>query len=72
MFTFNSEYAEEDILDSLAELFSVSSLVSRVRVSPLSADNFCSVEVKTEDVNFQWPAMKKEDEDVFRNILQIV
>ena len=71
MFTFNSEYGEEDIIDTLAELIPSSSLVSRVRVSPLSADHFCTLEVKTEDENFQWPAMKKVDADVFRNLVQI-
>ena len=48
MDTFHSEYGEEDIIDSLDEMFPIrsSTLMSRVRTTRLSADHKCTVEAK--------------------------
>ena len=65
-FRFNSEYAEEDLVYTLDEYFSVSALVSREHVSPLSADHVCTVEVHSDDGKLAWPKIKVMDEDVKR------
>ena len=80
MFSFVSDYGEEDVLHSLSETFSnteVSSttLVSRVRVRPKSADHHCIVELKLEAgqiQNFSWPEMKPWIKDTFQDIRRIL
>ena len=61
MFTFKSEYGEEDIEYSLSKILpekAVPILVSRVRTSPRSADHLCMLELKEVDgQNFVWPCM---------------
>ena len=68
IFTFNSEYGEEDIVNSLTEILSEklsnrATLVSTVVVRPFnqafSADHQCTVMLAAVDQNFSWPVMKK-------------
>ena len=52
MFTFKSEYGEEDIEYSLSKILpekAVPTLVSRVRLGPRSADHLCTLELKEVD-----------------------
>ena len=78
-FTFNSDYGEEDILDSFKEIFPgiIAELASRVRVAPLgplSADHLCKVvlyQVQGTET-FSWPAMDPVNTEVFRNIRRIM
>ena len=68
-YSFTSEYAEEDILDSLQEIFPETAvkLESRVAISPPSADGWmCTVLVKHGGLDFSWPAMDEENKAVFR------
>ena len=73
---FISNYAEEDVLDSLKELFdenllpTLPKLVSRERVEQRSADHLCKVKLtlpcgKTKD--FVWPALRGYP-DFFKNV----
>ena len=79
-FKFKSEYGEEDIVDTVNELFcdrdivESTSLVSRVRCEPLSAEHDCCVElvlVATQRENFAWPEMKPVDADDFKELRRI-
>ena len=75
VFTFKSEYREEDILHAMTEILPEirTTLVSRVAVKPFrrefSADHQCTVLVA--DQNFSWPAMKPADKEVFRELRRI-
>ena len=70
MFSFRSEYGEEDIDYSLSKVLpekAVPNLVSRVRVGPRSADHVCILEVKGVDGRtFVWPRMNTSDAEVLR------
>ena len=71
--TFHSDYGEEDILDSLNELFpeSSSKLLSRVRTAPLSADHECTVQVLVaadQKSKFIWPKMNDVDVEIFLDL----
>ena len=65
VFTFISNYGEEDVLDSLEELKEAKSvpdstqLVSRYRTKPLSADHLCVVvmNLPVGQANFTWPEL---------------
>ena len=79
-YTFISEFGEEDILYSLEKLFpedhvvSSTTLVSRIRTKPLSADHLCTVELILPEARmqgFNWPDLK-EDADVFIGLKQIL
>ena len=69
-YTFKSEYAEEDILDSLEEIFPDNEvkLESRVAISPPSTDGWmCTVSVKqSHGLGFSWPDMAGENKEVFK------
>ena len=73
IFTFISDFCEEDILYSLDEIFldsMVTTLVKRVRSTPLSAEHLCTVEVKLASGQrsiFSWPDMDTVNSEVFRN-----
>ena len=71
VFTFNSDYAEEDLIDTVNEYFPTSILVSRERVRPLSADHVCTIEIQAVGGKLSWPAMKPSDDDVFKNVERI-
>ena len=75
MYSFKSEYGEEDIEYSLSELLPenvTATLVSRERVRPRSADHLCTVVLKlVEGQNFTWPTMKPSDAEVLREIKKI-
>ena len=74
-YTFNSEYAEEDIKEALEEIFSdknsvkSATLVSRVREATWSAVHNCVIElcIAAPDT-FVWPELKGVDIDVFKGI----
>ena len=72
MFAFKSEYGEEDIEYSLSKILpekTVHILVSRVQISPRSADHLCMLELKEVDgQNFVWPCMNSSDTEVLREI----
>ena len=79
-YTFLSEFGEEDILYSLEKLFpadhivSSTTLVSRIRTKPLSAEHLCTVELmipEAKQESFRWPDLK-EDADVFIELKQIL
>ena len=74
VFTFMSDYGEEDILDSFPEIFPGinAKLCSRVRVERLSADHACTVVLNPVDAQtFSWPAMDPVNTEVFREIRKI-
>ena len=79
IFSFKSEYGEEDITDSLKEEVFVNTevkkaiLVSRVRTSPLSAEHLCFVELEPAESlkDFLWPAMDQENTAVFKELKRI-
>ena len=71
VFTFQSDYGEEDILDSFTEIFPgiAADLTSRVWVSPRSADHFCTVVLNpVHPSTFSRPAMDPVNTKVFREI----
>ena len=76
--TFISEYADEDVKDSLNELMqenllpSSSILISRVRVKFPSADHLCTVQVKlpAEQIEFTWPTLPGYP-DFFREVKRL-
>ena len=75
-FTFMSDYGEEDIIDSLQEIFPgiTADLQSRVRVERLSADHFCTVMLHPVPARtFVWPrpAMDPVNTEVFKDIRRI-
>ena len=60
IFTFVSDYAEEDIVYTLQELFPAKdfSLLSRVRLRPMCADHECTVALTARTCqSFIWPDM---------------
>ena len=78
MFTFVSNYAEEDIIDALKELKdddllpNLPTLISRVRVEPRSADHLCTVllDIPASVVNFNWPELRGCP-DFFKNVKRL-
>ena len=77
-FSFNSEYAEQDIHKALEEIFpdktavKSTKLLSRVRIEQRSAVHDCIVVLEVADPDtFVWPKLKGEDVDVFKEIKRI-
>ena len=78
-YTFQSEYAEEDIIETLDEIFSdkkaaeTTALVSRVRIEPSSNVHECAVEIKVATANksFCWPELKGINAKVIKEIKKI-
>ena len=77
-FSFNSEYAEQDIHESLEEIFpdktavKLTKLLSRVRIEQRSAVHDCIVVLEVADPDtFVWPKLKGVDVDVFKEIKRI-
>ena len=73
---FTSNYAEEDVLDSLKELFddnllpTLPKLVSRERVEQRSADHLCKVKLTIpcrKKEHFVWPVLRGYP-DFFKNV----
>ena len=80
IYYFKSEYAEESILEALAEIFpdknvvSSAVLVSRTRTDPCSNVHNCVVEVEVpvgDEQHFCWPDLKPVDADLFKDIKKI-
>ena len=78
IYTFRSEYAEEDIFETLEEIFADktvvagTALVSRVRTEPPSNVHDCVVEVKVADAKkFCWPELKGINEKVLKEIKKV-
>ena len=74
VFTFLSDYGEEDIVNSFPEIFPgiVVNLALRVRVERLLADHFCTVVLHPPHAQtFSWPAMGPVNTEVFREIRRI-
>ena len=76
-YEFKSDYAEEDIVYSMEEIFEtignikLVSMVSTMR--PRSAECLCTVEIRpNEGQNFSWPKMDKSNEDVFQDLRRVV
>ena len=78
-YTFQSEYAEEDIIETLDEIFSdkkaaeTTALVSRVRIEPSSNVHECAVEIKVATANksFCWPELKGINAKVIKEIKKL-
>ena len=73
-YSFKSDYAEEDILDSLQEIFpeSEAKLEERVPITPLSNNHLCTVMVKElVGQNPSWPVLEGENVEVFRELRRI-
>jgi hypothetical protein len=79
IFSFKSDYGEEDITHSLKEEVFVNTqvkkatLVSRVGTSSLSAEHLCFVELEPAESlrDFLWPAMDPENTAVFKELKRI-
>ena len=79
IFSFKSDYGEEDITDSLKEEVFVNTrvklanLVYRVRTSPISAEHLCFVELEPAESlrDLLWPAMDPENTAVFQELKRI-
>ena len=73
-YTFVSEYADEDILYTLGELFPDSfetKLLSRLKLGGLdSADHLCTVQLKPPEEEFIWPMMNEIQAEVLKDILK--
>jgi ribosomal protein S6 len=76
-YSFKSDYAQEDIEDTLIEILPKNMtpiLVSRVRIQPLDADHLCIVALKrVKKQNFSWPILELESENakVIREVERI-
>ena len=77
-FSFNSEYAEQDIHEALEEIFpdktavKSTKLLSRVRIEQRSAVHDCILVLEVADPDtFVWPKLKGVDVDVFKEIKRI-
>ena len=77
LYTFNSEYREEDLLDSLQEILApqkVATLISRDRVLPLSGspDHLCTVTLgQAQGKKTTWPILGSKYVDLFKDIKKI-
>ena len=76
VFTFDSEYGEEDVTYTLEQVFQgvQVTLRSRTRVQPMKANHLCVVAIKVvpeEKETFAWPKMKAYDAEVFSNLKRI-
>ena len=75
MFSFKSEFGEEDIEYSLSELLPENvayTFLSRVRLGPRSADHLCTLELQPVDgLDFSWPFMNSSDSEVLREVQRI-
>ena len=77
-FTFVSDHGDEDVRESLKELFedkllpSFPTLVSRVRVERLTADHLCKVklQIPVTKNNFSWPELPGYP-DLFKNVMRL-
>ena len=73
MFTF--KYSEQDIEYSLTKIFpenAVTTLVTRARICPRSADHLFTLELREVDgQNFTWPHMNASDSEVLREIVRM-
>ena len=77
-FTFVSEYADEDVRESLEELVhdnllpSTTTLISRVRIKNPSADHLCTVRLKLPvgQRNFSWPGFPSFPE-MFKDVKRL-
>ena len=75
MFTFKSEYGEEDIEYSLSKIFpenAITTLVTRARIFLRSADHICTLTLREVDgQNFTWPHMNASDSEVLRELVRM-
>ena len=76
IFTFSSDYGEEDILYTLDQVFKdvPVTLLSRIRVNPMKAEQLCTVAIKvtsSEKEEYSWPKMKSYDADIFSYLKRI-
>ena len=79
IFSFKSDYAEKDIIDTLNEVFvdtvTKANLVSRERTSPRSAEHLCFVELEQaaepHGKEFLWPDMGLEDAVIFQELKRV-
>ena len=76
-YQFKSDYAEENVLYSMEEIFETigkTKLVSMVStMRPRSAECLCTVEIRpNEGKEFSWPKMDKTNEDVFQDLIRVV
>ena len=76
-YSFESMYAEEDILYTLDEIFPKSEVIctleSRVRLEPLSAQHLCIVKVRAigKGRNLSWPEVNASQAVVFEGVKKI-
>ena len=78
VYTFVSNYAEEDIKEAFKELYddnllpNLPTLISRERVNPRSADHHCKVKLKMLDnmINFIWPVLP-DCPDFFKDVMRL-
>ena len=75
-YTFVSEYATNDIMYTLGEIFPAdveTKLVSRVKyVGPWSADHLCTIEIKFPAPQyFSWPRMNRTQEEVIKDLTKM-
>jgi hypothetical protein len=76
-YSFRSDYGEEDIIYTLSEIFPdtvLPTLVSRVRVKPMSAFHHCTVEIDLaadQKMDFSWPTLKPWQKDTFVDLTRI-
>ena len=76
VFTFDSEYGEEDVTYTLEQLFQgvQVSLMSRTRVQPMKAYLLCMVAIKVVPVGkeaFSCPKIKAYDAEILSNLKRI-
>ena len=73
IYTFVSDFATEDILITLKEIFTddvKAELISCLKIGGLrSSDHFCTVGLKlSSDKRFVWPEMMRDQADVFKEL----
>ena len=72
LFSFESEFAQEDVEYTLDEALSSEvcvELISRVKIGDVKGANYMyTVSVCPPDKDWQWPKMSEIQKDVFRNL----
>ena len=76
IYSFKSDFPEEDIENSLDKIFKNTDITStkiilRDQLRPMSAEYLYTLELKMKKGSFSWPQMSSSQMEVFRNLKRI-
>ena len=76
IYSFKSDFPEEDIENSLDKIFKNTDITStkiilRDQLRPMSAEYLYTLELKIKKGSFSWPQMSSSQMEVFRNLKRI-